>query len=66
MDGVTEYAEKYPVEICIEDPSNHNGLTEPRIGFRAYNEGRYNCTVIDAVELLTWMKKNRPDIWGSI
>jgi hypothetical protein len=54
MDGVREYAEEFPVELVTEK----NG----RIAVRAWNEGRFNCTSIDLLDLLKWVRENKPEL----
>jgi len=53
MQGVTEYAEGMDVELRWE-----KGL--PVI--YAQNKAGYNCTMVDLVELLTWVKLNKPEL----
>ena len=54
MHGVTEYAEKLDVKLQVED----NG----RLVVSAWNEGGFNGTSVDLMELLAWLKSNRPDL----
>ena len=54
MHGVTEYAEGLDVRLQLED----NG----RLIVSAYNEGGFNGTSIDLLELLVWLRNNRPDL----
>ena len=54
MHGVTEYAEGLDVRLQLED----NG----RLIVSAYNEGGFNGTSIDLLELLAWLRNNRPDL----
>ena len=61
MSGVTEYTERFDVELAIT-----NG-TEDRKGYgrlviRAYNEGGYRCTDVDLRQVLDWVRINRPDL----
>lgn len=69
MDGVTEYAEGYPVRIRATEGvwRSTGGPKESRPGFgrlvvAAVNEGGHNCTEVDLVELLAWVKTHRPDL----
>jgi hypothetical protein len=57
MHGVTEYAEGLDVRLQLED----NG----RLIVSAYNEGGFNGTSIDLLELLAWLGDNRPDLIGK-
>lgn len=52
MEGIREYAEGNPVQLVEGN--------RPRIA--AYNEGGYNGTEIDLLDLLGWILKNRPDL----
>lgn len=61
-DAVHEYSEGYGVEISNSQGEEGHG----RLVVRAYNEGKYNFTQVDLVELLTWVKKNLPAIWEEI
>ncbi len=54
MHGVTEYAEGLDVKLQVED----NG----RLVVSAWNEGGFNGTSVDLLELLAWLKSNRPDL----
>jgi hypothetical protein len=54
MHGVTEYAEGLDVRLQLED----NG--RPIVS--AFNEGGFNGTSIDLLELLVWLRANRPDL----
>lgn len=54
MHGVTEYAEGLDVKLQMED----NG--RPIVS--AYNEGGFNGTSVDLLELLAWLRANRPDL----
>jgi hypothetical protein len=55
MHGVTEYAEGLDVKLRMED----NG----RLIVSARNEGGYNGTSVDLLELLVWLRANRPDLF---
>jgi hypothetical protein len=57
MHGVTEYAEGLDVKLRMED----NG----RLIVSARNEGGYNGTSVDLLELLVWLRANRPDLFGE-
>ena len=66
MNGVTEYAEGYPVKLNMTAPDETNPNRPVRIVIEAKNEGGCNITQVDLLELLTWVKANRKDIWDSI
>ena len=57
MHGVTEYAEGLDVRLQLED----NG----RLIISAKNEGGYNGTSVDLLELLAWLRANRPDLMST-
>lgn len=68
MTGVREYAEGYDVEL-VELPmtATFGSPVSARPGggrlvVRAWNEGHYNLTEIDLLDLVAWMKANRPDL----
>lgn len=63
MHGVSEYVERYPVEL---DRTEFLEMTKPfessgRWIIRAYNEGRHNCTEVDLIELIEWLRENLPE-----
>lgn len=68
MKGVTEYCEEMNVEL--KGTNGHYTFGVPkekwpgrgRLIIRALNESGYNSTEVDLLELLTWLKENRPDI----
>lgn len=53
MDGVTEYSEDLPVKL-----EQHN----QRWVISALNEGGCNGTMVDVLQLVEWLRKNRPDL----
>jgi hypothetical protein len=57
MHGVTEYAEGLDVKLQMED----NG----RLIISAKNEGGYNGTSVDLLELLAWLRANQPDLMSA-
>jgi len=66
MDGVTEYAEGYGVRL-VETTGAYVGIAKQRPGagrlvIKALNEGGYNCTEVDLLEVLAWVKAHRPDL----
>ena len=56
MTGVTEYGEGMDVKLVYEDG---------RPTIVAYNEGGFNATAVDLIELLDWVYKNEPDLYAS-
>ena len=68
MEGVTEYAEGYPVEL-IKKIGIYESATpvekwvgHGRLVIQALNEGGNNCTSVDVLELIAWLRTNRPDL----
>jgi len=57
MDGVREYAERLPVAITL--------CTNGRLAITAINQGGYDSTAVDLLDLLGWIKNNRPDLWDA-
>lgn len=65
MDGVTEYAENYEVYLQEADPDQHlipKANAKGRLVIVAHNEGRNNRTEVDLLQLIEWVKKNRPEL----
>ena len=58
LDGVREYCEEMPVLLR----TNGNGL----LVIEAYNEGGFNCTQVDLVDLLLWIANNEAVIDKAI
>ena len=66
MDGVTEYAEGYGVRL-VETTGAYVGLGREnegkgRLAIKALNEAGHNCTEVDLLQALAWVKANRPDL----
>ena len=53
MAGVTEYAEGF--EPALKE-------VEGRLVVEAYNESGFNVTQVDLVQLIHWLRVNRPDL----
>lgn len=63
MTGVGEYAEGAGVELKYTDSSTCNEQRgERRLVIKAYNEGGYNCTLVDLLDLIAWLKANKPEL----
>ena len=68
MDGVTEYAEGMPVILTqtdgVDDPwiPKDQRVGRGRLVVQAKNEGGFNCTHVDILQLVAWLKANRPDL----
>jgi len=75
---IREYCEEYPVEIIRlskldGDHYKHsisedifNSYMEERLVILAHNEGHYNCTEVDLVDVLKYVKENMKDLWDTI
>lgn len=68
MDGVTEYADGSEVLLAetagsfVDVGKEYKGVG--RLVIRALNQGGHDCTEVDLLELLAWLKANRPDLMG--
>lgn len=68
MEGVTEYSEGYEVRLVETTGVYLSGIPEHqcpgygRLVIKASNESGYNCTEVDLLEMLAWLKSNRPDL----
>jgi hypothetical protein len=58
MAGVREYAEDLGVELTRNESSGREVV-------KAYNEAGYNITEVDLLDLLGWLKTNRPELWDE-
>ncbi len=65
---VREYCEGQPVELFQEELVDDTG--EPTGGKRwvvlAFNNSGHNCTKVDLLDLIAWLKKNKPELLGDI
>mgnify|MGYP003395665951 CR=1 FL=1 len=64
LDGVREYCEGLGVEIRRKADEKRPGYAHLIV--RAYNEAGYNFTEVDLLELLSWIKKNMPNMWSAL
>lgn len=68
MAGVREYAEQYPVELELVAPNplvpeyGPPATEGARWCVLAWNEARHNATRVDVLDLLAWLRENRPDL----
>jgi hypothetical protein len=68
MLGVTEYCEGLDVSLERTSGVYCHGLPEEqwlgrgRLVIQALNEGGYNATQIDLVQLIKWLRANRPEL----
>jgi len=68
MDGVAEYAEGYGVRLVQTrgaydfDKPEHEWRGHGRLVIKSWNEGGHNSTEVDLLQLLEWVRTNRPDL----
>ena len=62
MSGVTEYCEEMPVVLCETRGLYPSKNGAGRLVIKALNECGHNSTEVDLVELLEWIKQNRPEL----
>ena len=60
---IREYGER--IDVVIDDDADGNLAYADYVGGRpvliAYNEGGYNHTTVDILDLVQWIQKNRPE-----
>lgn len=69
MTEIREYAEEYPVQIrLLKEVSEIKGFNKGlgRYVIIAENEGGYNCTSVDLLDVLEWVKKHKPELLEKI
>lgn len=54
-DGVRDHSEGYDVCVGLEERSQREVII-------ALNEGGYNCTFVDLLDIVDWVKANRPEL----
>ena len=57
MQGVREHYEKMEVFLELDEDSSREVIV-------AFNECGYNATAIDLLDLVAWLKKNKPELLG--
>lgn len=65
MNPVREWNEELPVELVLlprGTRSLNSVLPEDRLVVCGYNEGGYNRTCIDLLDLIGWLKKHKPEL----
>lgn len=68
MSGVREYDEQLPVALVLVPPDDEvpkygpSPAEGPRWCVRALNEGGYNGVSIDLLDLIRWLRENRPEL----
>ena len=67
MAGVREYREQYPMTLVLVSPRKILEYgpppTEgPRWCVQALNEDGHNSTAIDLLDLIRWLRENRPEL----
>jgi hypothetical protein len=58
--NIREYTEAYEVEIV--DFLGGNASSSDRLIIRAYNEGHNNVTEVDLLDVIKWVKDNKPEL----
>lgn len=61
MIDIKEYNEGEKVKVCILG-ENKQGIDPNTLVIRALNEGGYNCTEVDLLHLINWVKENMPEL----
>ena len=56
MHGVREYNEEYDVSLKV------GSYSEGRLVICALNEATYNATEVDLLDLIEWLKENKPEL----
>lgn len=61
---IREYAEKLSVKIKKIDKYlvKENPDSKNRLVIHAKNEGGYNCTEVDLLDVIQWVKENKPEL----
>ncbi len=54
LEGVREYCDELDVKLVETEQS--------RLAVKASNEGGFNCTKVDLLDLIAWVKANRPEL----
>lgn len=65
LQGVREYAEGYGVELVETNgyyQENGEYRDAGRLAVRAFNEAGHNFTEVDLLDLIAWLKANRPEL----
>jgi len=62
MVGVQEYCEEMSVKLIQRIDELEDGIGNGRWVIKALNEGGYNSTEVDVLQMIDWLKKNRPDL----
>jgi len=57
MDGVSEYCEGDYVHLTTTEVAGTEKLV-----IKAMNEGGHNWTEVDLLDLIAWLKANRPEL----
>jgi hypothetical protein len=62
--NIREYAEEGPVTIVLKHPHpiKPPHLSPKRWCIIAKNECGYNCTIVDLLDVIVWVKENKPKL----
>ncbi len=68
LTDIREYGDDFPVTL---DWNHMTGADYKRTGERrlcitAVNEGGYNSTAVDLLDLIAWVKKNKPELLAGL
>ena len=61
MKEIREYCEEFPVRIGL-NLDDYPDAAKDRWVIWAENEGGYNGTVVDLLDVIDWVKKNKPEL----
>jgi hypothetical protein len=62
MEGVMEYNEGNPVILMTREAYEYKPEGHGRLVISATNEGGFNSTMVDLLQLIQWVKNNRPEL----
>ena len=65
MSGVREYSEGDSVDLDLRQ-SDDKKDGDGRFVIIASNQGGHDCTQVDLLDLLVWIRTYRPEIWKSV
>jgi hypothetical protein len=66
--NATEYCEGLSVNLVRTNGVYVHGAPEQewqghgRLAIQAFSEGGYNCTQVDLLHLIKWLRNNRPEL----
>lgn len=60
--NIREYVEELPIEIKEITEIECGGRGEGRVAIYAEDEGGYNGAIIDLLDVIEWVKQNKPEL----